>query len=106
MWELASKLKSLELEQRLVKLSPSLMLLIAGSTNSTREISSMKYSLTNVTTDGWTAGENSDTPSSIIECGILCLKKGEECNAFLFQAEEGVCYFGKVILCIIWIQTD
>ena len=62
----------------------------------------MKYSLMNVTTVGWTAGEKSETPSSTTECGILCLQKGEECNAFFFQAEEGVCYFGKVILCKIW----
>ena len=56
----------------------------------------MNYSLKNVTTDGWTAVENSEKPKNVVQCGSLCQKRGEDCNAFYYKSEEGVCYLGKV----------
>ena len=66
---------------------------------SSNQIESQMFRLEKIKQSAWDGLANSHVASvdGIIQCGLICLKKGDKCDIFNFEKKNKTCSYGQVM---------
>ena len=66
---------------------------------STTQTANQMFRLEKIKQSAWDEVANSHVASGngIIQCGMVCLKKGVECDIFSFDKDTNTCSYGQVM---------
>ena len=72
---------------------------------STNQIESQMFRLLKIKQSDWDGLKNSHVASvdGIIQCGLICQRKGDECDIFSFDKKNKTCSYGQVKLNSVYV---
>ena len=74
--------------------------MIISSATSANLVEKKKFHLEAVSSCAWSQISKTSVfaPDGLVQCGKICLKKGDSCNIFHHDKNDNMCTFGKVLM--------